>query len=94
MNVTWSVGIIKRKGKFEKGSMDVLTPLFHGNVRLQAEHQQDFEAQHLNLTILNSSLQLVAYSFWLSFLDMLSCFDLRAPSLSFEFSHFPTYMSP
>jgi hypothetical protein len=76
MNVIWSVGIIKRKGKFEKGSMDVLTPLFHGNVRLQAEHQQDFEAQHLNLTILNSSLQLVAYSSWLSFFDMLSCFDL------------------
>ncbi|CAM6030378.1 unnamed protein product [Sphagnum balticum] len=57
MNVTWSVGIIKRKGKFEKGSMDVLTPLFHGNVKLQAEHQQDFQAQHLNLTILNSSLR-------------------------------------
>jgi hypothetical protein len=92
MKVTWSVG--KRKGKFEKGSMDVLTPLFHGNVRLQAEHQQDFEAQHLNRTILNSSLQLVAYSSWLSLLNMLSCFDWSAPSLSFEFSHFPTYMSP
>ncbi len=49
--------------------IDKLTPLFHGDANLQNGHQNDLEAQYLNLELLELSLFLVVGS-GLSFLDI------------------------
>jgi len=49
--------------------IDKLTPLFHGHVNLQKGHQNDLEAQHLNLELLELNVFLDVGS-GLSFLDI------------------------
>jgi hypothetical protein len=66
----WKRTKFKVQADFDKmKKINKLTPLFHGDVNLQKEHQKDLEAQHLNLELLELSLFLVVGS-GLSFLDI------------------------